>query len=75
MSKVSELITALDTLSPDEIAEIKKVVEQKWQGLKQRKLYEDLKEARNESREGKTLVLSSPEEIKSYFGKTSSDED
>lgn len=75
MSNISKLIDAIDNLSIEEMEEIKKIMEKKWATLRQQQILKEVEEARKESKEGKTLVLSSPEEIKSYFDKMVFNED
>ncbi len=75
MSKLSELVSTIETLSIEEMEDVKKVVEKKWLGLREQKIMKDVEDARKESKEGNTLILSSPEEIKTYLNKMILNED
>ncbi len=75
MATFAELVDTLDLLSSDEIQELKRLVEQKWVNIRRKEILEAVKKSRQESDEGTTIVLSSPEEIKGYFSKMMSDED
>lgn len=61
----------VEHLSEDEIDELRAILRKK----KEQEILEALEDARKESEEGKTIVLSSPEEIKSFFAKLMNDED
>lgn len=75
MVTFAELVETVERLSKEETQEIKKIIERKWLDIRQQELIEAVEEARKESKEGKTLVLSSPQEIKSFFEKIMKDAD
>lgn len=71
MVTFAELVETVDHLTEDEIDELRNILRRK----KEEEIFKAVEEARKESSEGKTLVLSSPEEIKSYFEKMMNDEE
>lgn len=75
MLTLAELTEKVEALSKDELEELKRVVELRWIELRRQEIFEAAEEARKEHAEGKTVVLSSPEEIKDYFLKMINDED
>jgi hypothetical protein len=75
MMTFAEIAEKVDHLSKDELEELKRVVEMRWIELRRQEILEAAEEARKEHAEGKTVVLSSPQEIKNYFMKMIHDED
>ena len=75
MNTFAEMAEKVDALSKDELEELKQIVEVRWIEIRRQEILEAAREARKEHEEGKTVVLSSPEEIKSYFMKMINDED
>jgi len=75
MVTFAELTEKVEALSKDELEELKRVVELRWIELRRQEIFEAAEEARREHVEGKTVVLSSPEEIKDCFMKMINDED
>jgi hypothetical protein len=75
METFLEITEKIHALSKDELQELKRTVELRWLELKRQEIFEAAEEARKEHAEGKTVVLSSPEEIKNYFIQTIHDED
>jgi len=71
MVTFAELVETVDHLSEDEIDELHAILRKK----KEEEIFKAVEEARKESEEGKTIVLSSPEEIKDFFQKMMNDED
>lgn len=71
MITFAELVEKVEQLSEDEMDELNVILQRK----KEQELIKLVEDARKESREGKTLVLSSPEEIKLYFEKIMNNED
>lgn len=71
MVTFTELVETVKHLSEDEIDELREILRKK----KEQEILEAVEEARRESEEGKTIVLSSPEEIKFFFEKMMNDED
>jgi hypothetical protein len=69
MSKLEEIINSFEALSVEELEQVKTIAEKEWLRKRQDQIIALVEEARKESAEGKTLVLSSPEEIKSFFEK------
>ena len=75
MTTFAEIAEKVEELSKDELEELKKIVEVRWIEIRRQEILEAAEEARREHVEGKTVVLSSPEEIKNYFLKMIHDED
>ena len=75
MLTFAELTEQVHALSKDELEELKRFVELRWIELRRQEIVEAAEEARKEHAEGRTVVLSSPGEIKSYFMKMINDED
>lgn len=75
MTTFAEMAEKVDALSKDELEELKRMIEMRWIEMRRQEILEAVEEARKEHAEGKTVVLSSPEEIKNYFMKMISDED
>lgn len=75
MTTFAELVDKVDELSKDQLEELKRVVQLRWIEIRRQEILEAAEEARREHAEGKTVVLSTPEEIKSYFMKMIGDED
>jgi len=71
----AELTEKIEELSKEELYELKHIVELRWIELRRQEIFEAAEQARKEHAEGKTIVLSSPEEIKNYFMKMIDDED
>jgi DNA repair protein RadC len=71
----NELLANVEQLSKAELAELKQLVEQKWVDIRRAEIVEAAETARKESKEGKTIVLSTPDEIKGYFEKMMVNED
>ena len=71
MITFAELVEKVEHLSEDEIEELRDILRRK----NEQKILKAVEEARQESREGKTLAFSSPEEVRSYFEKMMNDED
>lgn len=70
MVTFEELVKTVDHLSEDEIDELRMILRRK----KEEEILKAVEKARKESEEGRTIVLSSPEEIKSFFEKMLKDE-
>jgi len=75
MATFAEIVDKVDALTKDEVEELKKIVELKWIEIRRKEILEAAREGRKEHLEGKTVVLSTPDEIKSYFLKLVTDED
>lgn len=71
MVTFAELVETVEHLSEDEIDELRNILRKK----KEQEVVEAVEAARKESHEGKTIVFSSPEEIKTYFEKIMKDAD
>jgi ribosomal protein L7/L12 len=71
----NDLLDNIKQLSKAELEELKHVVEQKWVEIRRAEILEAAAAAKQESKDGKTIVLSSPEEIKGYFEKMMVNED
>lgn len=65
MVTFAELVKTIDHLSEDEMEELREILRRK----KEEEIFKAVEEARRESKEGKTVALSSPEEIKLFFEK------
>ena len=74
MPTFAELVENVENLSKEELETMKKIVERKWTDIRRQEIIDAVEESRKESEEGKTLVLSTPEEIKSYFEKLIADD-
>ena len=70
MYTLAELTEKVEELSKEELEELKRIVELRWIELRRQEIFEAAEDA-----EGKTVVLSSPEEIKDYFMKMINNED
>lgn len=75
MVTFSELVDTLDHLSNEEMLELKRILDERWVSIRQEEILAEVAKARKESLEGKTVVLSSQEDIKEYFSKMMSNED
>lgn len=75
MTTFAELVEKVDDLSKDELEELKRIIQMRWIEIRRQEILEAVEEARREHAEGKAVILSSPEEIKSYFMKMIGDED
>ncbi len=75
MYTFEEIIEKVESFNKEELQKIKNVIEERWTLIKHQELVEAIEEARNERNEGKTIILSSPEEIKTWFSKMIDDED
>ncbi len=75
MVTFAEIVDKVDNLSKDEIEELREVVQLKWLEIRRKEIAEAVVAGRKEHEEGKTVVLSSPEEIKNYFLKIVENED
>lgn len=75
MDTFEEIIEKVESFNKEELQKIKNVIEERWTLIKHQELVEAIEEARNERNEGKTIILSSPEEIKNWFSKMIEDED
>ena len=75
MITFADIAAKVEELSKDELEELKRVVELRWIELRRQEIVQAAEEARKEHAEGKTIVLSSPEEIKDYFKKMIANED
>ena len=71
MVTFAEVVETVKHLSEEEINELSEIISKK----KERELIEAVEEGRKESKDGKTIVLSSPEEIKTFFEKIAKDAD
>jgi hypothetical protein len=75
MITFADIAEKVEYLSKDELEELKRVVEMRWIELRRQEIFEAAEEGRREHAEGKTVILSSPQEIKNYFMKMIQDED
>jgi hypothetical protein len=75
MATFAEIVDQVDDLSKEELEELKKIIQLRWIEIRRQEILEAAEEARRERAEGQTVVLSTPEEIKSYFMKMINDED
>ena len=65
MPTFAEVLEAVEHLSTDERKKLLQIVERK----KEEEIFKAVDEARKESKEGKTIALSSSDDVKSYFEK------
>jgi hypothetical protein len=75
MVTFAEIVEKLDELSPDEVIALKQLIEKKWVEMRRTEIADNVEMSRKESAAGKTIVLSTPDEIKGYFSKMMSNED
>ena len=75
MVTFSELVDTLDNLTTGEMLELKRILDERWLSIRQEEILAEVAIVRKESIEGKTLILSSQEDIKKYFSKMMSNED
>lgn len=71
MVTFAELVETVEHLSEDEIDELREILRRK----KEEEILEASKEALKEYKEGKTISLSSPEEIKKFFNNLMNEND
>ncbi len=71
MVTFAELVETVEHLSEDEIDELREILRRK----KEEEILEASKEALKEYKEGKTISLSSPEEIKNFFNNLMNEND
>lgn len=69
MPTFAELVDNVVLLSKEEMEEMRRILNRKLISLKEQEILNAVEEAKRDREEGKTIVLSSPEEIKSYFAK------
>ena len=74
MVTFSELVDTLEHLSNGEMLELKRILDERWVHIRQEEILAEVAMARKESINGKTLILSSQEDIKKYFSKMMSNE-
>ncbi len=65
MVTFAEIVETVENMSSDEIDELREILRRK----KEEEIFKAVEEVRQESKEGKTVSFSSPEEIKIYFEK------
>ena len=75
MVTFSEIVDTLEHLSNGEMLDIKRILDERLVSIRQEEILVEVAIARKESKEGKTLILSSQEEIKAYFSKMMNNED
>ena len=69
MPTFAELVDNVVLLSKEEMEEMRRILNRKLISLKEQEILNAVEEAKREQEEGKTIVLSTPEEIKTYFEK------
>jgi len=69
MPTFAELVDNVVLLSKEEMEEMRRILNRKLISLKEQEILNAIEEAKREQEEGKTIVLSTPEEIKTYFEK------
>lgn len=67
MPTFAELVDNVVHLSIEEMEEMKGILNRKLAEKKRQELYEASEEAMKEYKEGKSITLSTPEEIRKYF--------
>jgi hypothetical protein len=75
MQIFKEIVNKVSALSDDELNKIEKVIKKERTERRINEILEAAKAARLESKEGKTYVASSPEEIIKWFKDVMNDED
>lgn len=74
MQILNEIVSKVTALSDDELYEIEKAIKKEKTERKINEILEAAKVARQESKEGKTYVASTPEEIIQWFKDVMNDE-
>ena len=69
MPTFAELVDSVDQLSKEEMEEMRRVLDRKLISMKEQEILAAVEEAKRDRVEGKTITLSSPEEIKGWFNK------
>ncbi len=69
MPTFAELVDTVYNLSKEEIEEMRRILDKKLISLKEQEILDAIEEAKRDREEGKTIVLTTPEEIKGYFEK------
>ncbi len=69
MVTFAEIVETMDHLSSEEIDELREILRRR----KEEEIFKAVEEVRQESKEGKTVKFSSPDEIKAYFEKLTKD--
>lgn len=69
MPTFAELVDTVYNLSKEEMEEMRRILDKKLISLKEQEILDAIEEAKRDKEEGKTIVLSTPEEIKGYFEK------
>lgn len=69
MVSFAEIVKTVEHLSDEEIDELREILRRK----KEEEIFIAVEEVRQESKEGKTTIFSSPDQIKEYFEKLAED--
>ncbi len=69
MPTFAELVDTVYNLSKEEMEEMRRILDKKLISLKEQEILDAIEEAKRDREEGKTIVLTTPEEIKGYFEK------
>lgn len=76
MPTFAEIVEQVEFLNKEELKEIRNVVEERWALINHHELVKAIEQSRKDRAEGKSVILSSPDEIKNWFSKNIlSDED
>ncbi len=67
MPTFAELVDNVVHLSTEEMEEMRRILNRKLAEKKRQELYEASEEAMKEYKEGKSITLNTPEEIRKYF--------
>ena len=67
MVTFSELVETVEHLSQEEMEELRDILRKKLMEKREQEILKASEDASREYEEGKTISLSSPQEIKSYF--------
>ena len=67
MPTFAELVDSVDQLSKEEMEEMRRILKAKLIEKRRQEILEASEEALQDRKEGKTITLKTPEEIKKYF--------
>ncbi len=69
MPTFSDLVDEVVLLTKEEMEEMRRILNRRLISLREQEILDAIEEAKRDQEEGKTITLSTPEEIKNYFEK------
>lgn len=69
MPTFEELVDTVVNLPKEKMEEMRRILDKQLISFTEQEILDAVEEAKRDREEGKTIVLSSPEEIKDYFAK------